>query len=197
MDTFSGSYVQVTFISISWLCRSFGWLGRLRLYRLHRLLYWLCCNFDLLLNRRGSSLYRCRCFSGGFLYCCCFGLLWRNMAHNLAVQRVYTFSPRLMLARHIILNQRTVLFRNIINIAIPVHSSRMTHHHYLFLAAVLVADSQLHADGIFCWRTCHTSVCSCLWLCRCFGLSCCWLIYDAMTLTVVCHSFLVSDALQL
>ena len=144
---------------LSWLCRCFGWLCRLRLYRLHWLLYLLWCNFRWLLNRWGSSLYRCRCFSGGFLYWCCFGLLWCNVAHNLINE--FVFMVVLYLAVHEILDDVSVCVGNKTAVLIA-HTS---HHHCRFLAAVLVADSQLHVGCIVGWRTCHTSVC--LWLCWC------------------------------
>ena len=142
---------------LSWLCRCFGWLFRLRLYRLHWLLYWLWCNFRWLLSI--CRLCRCWCLCGGFLYWCCFGLLWGNMAHNLINE--FVFMVVLYLAIHEILDDVSVCVGNKTAVLIA-HTS---HHHCRFLAAVLVADSQLHVGCIVGWSTCHTSVC--LWLCWC------------------------------
>ena len=133
---------------------------------------------------------------------CLFWLLWCKMAHNLLVQRAWTFSSRVFLTRHIILNKRTVLFWYIIKFAIIVHSSHTSRHQYLFLAAVLFADSQLHACGVVGWRTCNKSVLvwfSCLWLYYLglsdLGLSCFGRFFDAMSLPIISKRLFVCNTL--
>jgi len=82
-----------------------------------------------------------------------------SMAHNLINE--FVFMVVLYLTVHEILDDVSVCIGNKTTILIA-HTS---HHHCRFLAAVLVADSQLHVGCIVGWSTCHTSVC--LWLCWC------------------------------
>ena len=148
--------------------------------------------------------FLCRSSNNGFRYvtfllyfmgfgCCFLCGLCRHMAHNLAGELGFILTMNI--AVHQILNKISICIRNIIHPPVLMDSTHTSHHHCRFLTAVLVADSQLHVGCIVGWSTCHNTTCSCLRLFRVLR----WhrSFINSMTLTVVCHCFLVSDALQL
>ena len=144
--------------------------------------------------------FLCRSSNNGFRYvtfllyfmgfgCCFLCGLCRHMANNLVNELV--FMVVFHFSVHEILDDVSVCIGNKTTILIA-HTS---HHHCRFLAAVLVADSQLHVGCIVGWSTCHNTTCSCLRLFRVLR----WhrSFINTVPLTIVCCCFLVSDALQL
>src|SRR5574344_1661514 len=147
----------------------------------------LCCHWLLgwcFSWCRCRLLNSCRCFG-------CYLWLWCCIADNLIIELVDAVV--LDLTVHHIFDDVAMRIRNKVAVLI----AHTCHHHCRLLAAVLITDSQLQSVVVISGKSRYLSVVGLLWCCLGCWLRWCWFLYDAMTLTIICHCLLVCDTLQL